>query len=627
GANKLTPDTDYTVSDGTITFKAAYLESLAVDNYTLTVYYNPLGETFVGGDEPATTAIALTVATSFVPVTDIDFTSVSTTGTVGVPVMLSGTVAPTTATNQTITWARTGGTADASIVGGNSVVATEPGTVEVRAYIEDGTAVGTAFTKYLTITFSAAATYSIDVIGVASGGSHTFTAALTGYAPITPTGLTVSNTGTGAMTDLDIALSGGSASDFTLDMTSLNKTLASGGTTSFTIKPNDGLGVGNYTEVVTITDANITSYTFTVSFTVSAVTTHTVTFNGNGGTPSEATRTVTDGAAIGTLPTATRSGSYTFNGWFTAASGGTQITAATVITGDVTYYAQWTYTGGSSGGTATYTVKFEANGGSAASNQSVSSGGKATKPSDPTKEGYTFAGWCSDAALTTEYDFSKAVTSNITIYAKWTEKSVITPPTDEVTPPTDEKWKNPFEDVKSSDWFYGDVEYVYTNGLMVGTSTDPMLLSPNMTTTRGMIVTILYRLEGEPDVSDLTNPFDEVAAGTWYTDAVIWAAGNGIVSGYGGGKFGPEDSITRQDLAVILNNYAKSVGIKLPAVNGYKGFNDDADIANYAKDAIERFFEAGIIAGKPGNIFDPKGDATRAEVAAMLHRFLEATEE
>ena len=119
-----------------------------------------------------------------------------------------------------------------------------------------------------------AVTYSIGVTApsIASGGTHTFTGAMAGYAPIGAASFTISNTGTGAMTDLDVNISGGSASDFALVKSSLNKALASGGTTSFTIKPNDGLTLGIYTETVTISDANITDYTFTVNFTVAVPT-------------------------------------------------------------------------------------------------------------------------------------------------------------------------------------------------------------------------------------------------------------------------------------------------------------------------------------------------------------------
>ena len=205
----------------------------------------------------------------------------------------------------------------------------------------------------------------------------------------------------------------------------------------------------------------------------------------------------------------------------------------------------------------------------------------------------------------------------------------------DVDPETDDDIipvNNPFIDVKSSDWFYDSVMFAYTHGLMIGTNTAPMMFSPNMTTTRGMIVTILYRMAGSPDVGDaalgvpLYVTFTDVAADMYYTDAVRWAAANGIVKGYGGGLYGPEDNVTREQLTVILNNYLKYAALNLPTVTEYTGFNDDADIADYAAEAIKKFFEAGIIVGKGNGIFDPKGDATRAEVATMLMRLIEAVE-
>jgi len=190
---------------------------------------------------------------------------------------------------------------------------------------------------------------------------------------------------------------------------------------------------------------------------------------------------------------------------------------------------------------------------------------------------------------------------------------------------------NPYADVDQSDWFIDAVMFVYGHGLMIATGTNPMMFSPNAATTRGMIVTILYRMAGSPDVSgelrEESGEFTDVDAGMWYYDAVVWAAANGIVSGYGGGLFGPEDYITREQLAVILGSYAAEMGMTLPMVRDYSGFHDDAGISDYAKEAVEYFFRAGIISGKPGNVFDPQGTATRAEVATMIMRFLEAAAE
>jgi hypothetical protein len=160
------------------------------------------------------------------------------------------------------------------------------------------------------------------------------------------------------------------------------------------------------------------------------------------------------------------------------------------------------------------------------------------------------------------------------------------------------------------------VEYVHKNGLMVGTSDN--LFNPNIPLTRGMVVTVLYRIAGSPDVSGLTNPFDDVPEGTWYTDAVKWAAANKIASGYGGGKFGPADNITRQDLAVILVRYASFAGIELPMIREYQDFNDNTDIAGYAKDAVEKCYRIGIINGKPGNLLDPKGRGVCGDFAQVF---------
>ena len=183
---------------------------------------------------------------------------------------------------------------------------------------------------------------------------------------------------------------------------------------------------------------------------------------------------------------------------------------------------------------------------------------------------------------------------------------------------------NPYSDVKTSDFFFDYVMFAYNHELMVGTNSNPMTFSPNTTTTRGMIVTILYRMAGSPDVGGMANPFSDVADGVWYSDAVRWAAENGIVYGIGNGNYAPNAPITRQDLAVILERYANFMGITLPSAQSYTAFIDAAGIANYAKEAIERFFRAGIIGGYPDGSVKLKGEATRDEVTTMMMRFIEA---
>ena len=184
-------------------------------------------------------------------------------------------------------------------------------------------------------------------------------------------------------------------------------------------------------------------------------------------------------------------------------------------------------------------------------------------------------------------------------------------------------WANPFIDVQADDWFYPCVEYVFKRNLIAGTSASPMLFNPNSATTRGMVVTILHRASGSPKADAYENPFDDVSDKDWYIDAVKWAAVNKIVSGYGNGTFGPENNISRQDLVVILHNYANQSNIPLSAEREYQMFRDDTDISDYAREAVICFFQAGIIGGKPGNLYDPKGGATRAEFASVLMRLLE----
>ena len=181
----------------------------------------------------------------------------------------------------------------------------------------------------------------------------------------------------------------------------------------------------------------------------------------------------------------------------------------------------------------------------------------------------------------------------------------------------------PFTDVEEDDWFYPDVRYMWEKSLMNGTS--DTLFSPNVKLTRGMVVTVLWRIQKSPSADDLEMPFSDVDTG-WYYDAVKWAAENGVVTGYPDGTFRPGNNIYRQDLALILNRYADLTGSELTAAREYEVFNDEAQIAPYAKGAVETLYKSGIINGRTGNDFDPVGSATRAEFSAMLHRFLQIGE-
>ncbi|MDR2133433.1 MAG: S-layer homology domain-containing protein [Clostridiales Family XIII bacterium] len=199
-----------------------------------------------------------------------------------------------------------------------------------------------------------------------------------------------------------------------------------------------------------------------------------------------------------------------------------------------------------------------------------------------------------------------------------TAETVAKPDEDEKTEPSP-AWLNPFTDVKQSDWFYGDVEYVSVNGLFNGTSATAF--SPTTPMTRGMLTTVLARLNGTDLSAYTASGFDDVADGKYYTAAVAWAAANGIVSGVGSDEFAPDRAVTRQEMAAMIVRYAEFAKKQFPTTRQFVIFADDDRIADWAKNAVQTLYCGGIVSGKPGNIFDPQGNATRAEVAAILHRF------
>lgn len=178
----------------------------------------------------------------------------------------------------------------------------------------------------------------------------------------------------------------------------------------------------------------------------------------------------------------------------------------------------------------------------------------------------------------------------------------------------------PFTDVAASDWFYNDVLYMWNNSLMDGTSAT--LFSPNLVLTRGMVVTVLYRHEGKPAVTSLNMPFTDVAAGQWYTDAVKWAADKEIVLGYPDNRFAPNDNVTREQLAAILHRYQAFTKLVPTETVAARVFTDANSISSYAREAVNVLVKQDIIKGKPDGTFNPAGSATRAEFAAMLHRYL-----
>ena len=246
-------------------------------------------------------------------------------------------------------------------------------------------------------------------------------------------------------------------------------------------------------------------------------------------------------------------------------------------------------------------------------------------PTDVTKPGYTFLGWFTAYTGGVQVRQIEATeTGDKTFYARWQKTVLPPPPVTPGTPVTPARPAAPvglpFADVSGSDWFYNDVRYVYEKGIMDGTGADRF--SPNAPLTRAMIVTILYRMAGSPSVSG-SSDFTDVAAGKWFAKAVAWAAANGIVNGYGSGLFGPNDPVTREQLAAILYRYAVYGGMTAVTLEENLGsFADTAQLSAYAIQAMNWAVGQGLINGSGSNLV-PKAQATRAQVAAIIHRYLE----
>ena len=631
--------------------------------------------------------------------------------------------------------------------------------------IVSGTVAPVATSNPAMLTVTAAPSYTIT----ANPTAKDFGSLSVGYtAPAVQT-VTITNTGNSSVT-----LTQPTSTNYTIGTLS-DTTLDANGTATFTVTTKVGLAVGNYNETLTVSTDHSTNATVELSFSVTAVPTYTVTFNPNGGTISETSRSVALGTAVGTLPIPTRSGRYSFDGWYTAASGGTQIFASTTISANVTYYAHWTYTSGGGSGS-----------GSGSSSNDNSSPVIVTppapdKPNSPTQGEIKVSGTVdSKGAVTVNISdktvtdaFEKALTDakknsneqngitvilrvdtgsktgshvtvnlpktvqdtiiekkivntivvvdnpdirigmdlatvqeinkqaksdvNITatrgdsskltgdakkaigsrpvfdlkvnygngkavssfgagsvsvtipytlgtnenignvqaVYADakgkvhWLTKSVYDSVAQVLRFSTDhfstygigyKQTNTAFTDI-AGHWAKGDIEFVVSRGLFSGTSETKF--SPNTAMTRGMFVTALGTL-ANADVSGYTkSSFTDVKADAYYMGYIEWASKNSIVNGTGNGKFAPDQSITREQMAVIMGNYAKTIGYTLPKVHIENIFTDNAKINTYAKEAVKHMQMAGVISGKNGNLFDPQGTATRAEVSAVLRRFVE----
>lgn len=268
---------------------------------------------------------------------------------------------------------------------------------------------------------------------------------------------------------------------------------------------------------------------------------------------------------------------------------------------------------GGGGGTTYYTLTFETNGGDSIQAIRVARGKTLDLSAyTPMRDGYDFGGWYADKALTQRITEIK-LSGSKTVYADWKKRE----------PNEPDAVKNPFADVNAGDWFYRDVLFSYEKGLMSGM--DAAAFAPYANTTRAQIAVIFYRMEGSPAVEG-ENSFTDVVrdSGTaWFYDAVTWAQQNGIMGGYDNSSFAPNDPITREQLAAIFYRYAQYKGYDTTQGGmAIREFDDYESISDYAMGAMAWAVNTGLVKGD-SNLLYPKGTATRAELAALFHRFAE----
>ena len=299
-------------------------------------------------------------------------------------------------------------------------------------------------------------------------------------------------------------------------------------------------------------------------------------------------------------------------------------TCGAISSNDVDTFKYGSAISGGGGGSVTayaITVEDSENGQVEANRTSASRGSSVTLTVTP-DEGYELSSLTVTDADGNEIEVTEndgiyrftMPSSKVTVTAEFTESSE-----NPGTPEEPGTTGLPFTDVVSTDWYYDAVAYAYENDLMNGISSTQF--NPNGTTTRGMIATILYRLEGEPEAPACD--FTDVAAGQYYTDAVAWAAENHLVNGYGDGTFGPNDNITREQMSALLYRYAEFKGYDLTARGDLSGYTDASQISDYAVTAMQWATAEGLVNGMGDGTLAPRGNSTRAQIATILMRFLE----
>lgn len=364
-----------------------------------------------------------------------------------------------------------------------------------------------------------------------------------------------------------------------------------------------------------------------------------ITFDPTEGSIADSAKTqkINTSGHLASLPTASRSG-YRLDGWYTKAEGGDKITTDTLFTENTTVYAQWSKKSSSSSRYDGYiTIINPKNGDVSVSDTWADEDDKITLTITPDK-GYVvdkieivdLEGDKIDAKKVDDEDDKytfRMANCDVTVTVTFKEEGKTTEDTDKEEDKDDETTETTklnFTDVKESDWFFKGVEYVVDKDIMSGVSENEF--APAGKLTRAMLVQMLYNMESRP-ACDAENAFIDVPVGQWYTDAVIWANVAKIVSGMGEGLFAPNMEITREQMVAMLYNYAKYKGYDVTASADLSAFADNASVSTWAQPAMQWAVAEGYISGMGDNQLAPQGTATRAEIASVIMRFMEATAE
>ena len=338
------------------------------------------------------------------------------------------------------------------------------------------------------------------------------------------------------------------------------------------------LDEGEHTVVITLSDGNPCSVTLTIA---DSAPRYTVTFTDRGQIHRKL-ENVREGSTVAMPPEPVRT-DYIFGGWYTADN--VRFTSVTKVMKNLELSAKWDVSGG---------------GGIPPGDGGGGGGGGALPP-----QGVPAMPAANDVLAIPDMN----AVPNIPVEDGNVHENA----------PESE---NPFTDVSTADWFYEDVQFAVKNGLLNGTGDNTF--SPNTPLSRAMLVTIIYRLHHQNTQGMAgDSSFADVPQGAYYSTAVAWAAGADIVTGYDDKHFGPDEPITRQDLAAVLMRYIRMVGTDYMITQDYIFFADENEIDNYAKDAIQTLHKLGVLNGTGENRVAPKGNATRAQAAAMLRRFVE----